>query len=70
MLGRRHRITFHTRPSSNHPSVVIVAYCDGHVDTLRADIDPTLFIQLMTPDGANASQGAYRATGTLPSPSY
>ena len=54
----------YARPSSNHPGVVVVAYCDGHVDTLRADIDPALFIQSMTPDGANASLGAWRAAGS------
>ena len=49
------------RLSSNHPSVVIVAYCDGHVDQLRADTAPSVLRQLMTPDGASATQGAVQA---------
>ncbi len=55
----------YARLSSDHPSVVIVAYCDGHVDALRADTDPTVLRQLMTPDGATAwRQGGSPSTST------
>jgi prepilin-type processing-associated H-X9-DG protein len=36
------------RPSSNHPSVVVVSFCDGHVKALRDNISARVFVQLMT----------------------
>jgi prepilin-type processing-associated H-X9-DG protein len=36
------------RPSSNHPSVVMVSFCDGHVKALRDNISAKVFVQLMT----------------------
>jgi prepilin-type N-terminal cleavage/methylation domain-containing protein/prepilin-type processing-associated H-X9-DG protein len=35
--------------NSNHPGGVVVSYCDGHSNLLRADVDRTIFMQLMTP---------------------
>ena len=37
------------RPSSGHPGVVVAAYCDGHVGTLKDDMDKTLFVRLCRP---------------------
>jgi hypothetical protein len=36
------------RPSSNHPSVVMVSFCDGHMKALRDNISARVFVQLMT----------------------
>jgi prepilin-type processing-associated H-X9-DG protein len=36
------------RPSSNHPGVVMVSFCDGHAKALRDDISEKVFVQLMT----------------------
>jgi prepilin-type N-terminal cleavage/methylation domain-containing protein/prepilin-type processing-associated H-X9-DG protein len=36
------------RPSSYHPGVVVAAFCDGHVRTIRDTITEKVFIQLMT----------------------
>jgi prepilin-type N-terminal cleavage/methylation domain-containing protein/prepilin-type processing-associated H-X9-DG protein len=38
-------------PSSNHPTVVNVAFCDAHVRTISQDIDYFVFCLLMTPYG-------------------
>ena len=38
-----------TRPSSGHPGVVVTAFVDGSVRTLRDDIDKTLFVRLCRP---------------------
>lgn len=35
-------------PSSNHPSSVNVAFCDGHVVSMQEAIDPLVYGQLMT----------------------
>ncbi len=41
------------RPSSNHPGVVVAAFCDRSVRTISEKIDPTLFDNLMkTASGA------------------
>ena len=37
------------RPSSGHPGIVIAAYCDGSVRTLKDDMDKTLFVRLCRP---------------------
>jgi len=42
-------ITRTARPSSGHPSVVVVAFCDGGVRPLKDDMDKTLFVQLSRP---------------------
>ncbi|MDR1925810.1 MAG: DUF1559 domain-containing protein, partial [Planctomycetaceae bacterium] len=36
------------RPSSHHPSVVVVTFCDGHVRPLRDTISEKTFVQIMT----------------------
>jgi prepilin-type N-terminal cleavage/methylation domain-containing protein/prepilin-type processing-associated H-X9-DG protein len=35
-------------PTSNHPGVVNVAYCDGHVASMSETVDPVVYGQLMT----------------------
>jgi prepilin-type N-terminal cleavage/methylation domain-containing protein/prepilin-type processing-associated H-X9-DG protein len=42
------------RPSSRHPGVVVVSYCDGHVSTMNTQIDYQTFRHLMTPHGEGA----------------
>jgi prepilin-type processing-associated H-X9-DG protein len=37
------------RPSSGHPGVVMAAFVDGHVQTLKDDMDKTLFVRLCRP---------------------
>jgi prepilin-type processing-associated H-X9-DG protein/prepilin-type N-terminal cleavage/methylation domain-containing protein len=39
------------RPASAHSGGMNVAYCDGHSDFLRDDIDYKIYQQLMTPNG-------------------
>ncbi|MGQ9504993.1 MAG: DUF1559 family PulG-like putative transporter [Thermogutta sp.] len=46
------------RPSSRHPGVVIVTYCDGHGTNQRDNIDWLVYKQLMTPDNYQAGQFA------------
>jgi prepilin-type N-terminal cleavage/methylation domain-containing protein/prepilin-type processing-associated H-X9-DG protein len=38
-------------PSSNHPTVVNVAFCDGHTRTISQDIDYSVFCMMMSPYG-------------------
>jgi prepilin-type N-terminal cleavage/methylation domain-containing protein len=48
----------HARPSSNHPGVVVVTYCDGHQAVLSQDdaggVNYAVFQELMAPDDATA----------------
>ena len=37
------------RPSSGHPGIVVAAFCDGGVRTLKDDMDKTLFVRLCRP---------------------
>ena len=37
------------RPSSGHPGVVVAAFVDGSVRTLKEDMDKTLFVRLARP---------------------
>ncbi len=39
------------RPASYHPGGVNVAFCDGHIEFLRDDIDYTVYQQLLTANG-------------------
>jgi prepilin-type processing-associated H-X9-DG protein len=36
------------RPASNHPQSVNVAFCDGHVRSVRQDVRYTVLVKLMT----------------------
>ncbi len=44
----------YARPSSHHPSAVVVSFCDGSVRTISTQIDYQTFRHLMTPDGTGA----------------
>jgi prepilin-type processing-associated H-X9-DG protein len=46
---------YYARPSSNHPGIVVVAFADGHVQTLSENINYTVYCLLMTPDGAKCN---------------
>jgi prepilin-type processing-associated H-X9-DG protein len=39
------------RPASAHGSGANIAFCDGHSQYLRDDIDYVVYVQLMTPNG-------------------
>jgi prepilin-type N-terminal cleavage/methylation domain-containing protein/prepilin-type processing-associated H-X9-DG protein len=39
------------RPASSHGSGANIAFCDGHSQYLRDDIDYIVYVQLMTPNG-------------------
>ncbi len=41
----------YARPSSNHPGVVVVMFCDGRMRTISEDIEYRTYQQLMTPEG-------------------
>jgi prepilin-type processing-associated H-X9-DG protein/prepilin-type N-terminal cleavage/methylation domain-containing protein len=43
------------RPSSHHPRRVNAAFCDGHVQSMRDNIDYRVYAQLMTPRGSAAT---------------
>lgn len=43
---------------SDHPGIVVVSFCDGHQSVLSTDIDPTVFMHLITPNGKKAYQHA------------
>jgi len=45
---------WHARPSSKHPNVVVVSFCDGHVTTLTQQTDYQIVRHLMTPYGKGA----------------
>ncbi|TWT86935.1 hypothetical protein Mal64_37650 [Pseudobythopirellula maris] len=40
-------------PSSNHPGVVGHAFADGSVRTVSTDVDPNLYVRLVTPSGSD-----------------
>jgi prepilin-type N-terminal cleavage/methylation domain-containing protein len=39
---------------ANHPSGVVVSFCDGHQTFLKTDIDPVVYMQLMAPNDKGA----------------
>ena len=45
-----------------HPGVVVASFCDGHQTTISKDIDRTVFMHLITPDGKKAYTTAVNAT--------
>ena len=45
-------------PTSLHPGIVVVAFCDGTVRTLNDSIDESVYLRLMTPDGTRL-RGAF-----------
>ena len=45
------------RPSSFHAGVVVASFCDGSVRSISANIDETVFVQLMTVGDAQSDAG-------------
>ncbi len=45
------------RPSSNHKDGVNVAMCDGSIRYLSQNIDPHVYLKLLTPNGATYGEG-------------
>jgi hypothetical protein len=43
-----------TRPSSKHPKVINVTFCDAHTRPLRDTIDYIVYAQLLSPNGSKA----------------
>jgi prepilin-type N-terminal cleavage/methylation domain-containing protein/prepilin-type processing-associated H-X9-DG protein len=43
------------RPASNHPGGVVVAFCDGHTQFLREDIDYLTYQRLLTSNGRKSA---------------
>ena len=44
-----------SRPASNHTGGVNVAFCDGHMAFLQETVDYRVYMQLMTPNGAQSN---------------
>ena len=38
-------------PSSNHTGIFNIAFADGRVESMNVNIDPRVYLQLMTPNG-------------------
>jgi len=51
----------YARPASAHSGGMNVAYCDGHSEFLREDIDYVVYQQLMTPNGRKSVNPADHA---------
>jgi prepilin-type N-terminal cleavage/methylation domain-containing protein len=45
-------------PSSTHPGIVSVAFCDGRTRTLNENMDETVYVRLMSSGGARRGQVA------------
>jgi uncharacterized protein DUF1559 len=46
--------------SSNHPNVVGHAYADGHVEMISTNVDPNIYIQLVTRAGREVIPGDFK----------
>ncbi len=49
-------------PTSSHPGIIVVGFCDGRVSTLSEDIDRSVYVRLMTPEGARLRTGTINGT--------
>ena len=49
-----------TKMTSNHPGGVIVGFCGGNHKFMKSDIDPMIYMQLMTPSDREVG-GAVRS---------
>jgi hypothetical protein len=49
-------------PSSVHPGIVVVSFCDGRVRTISNAINPMVYARLMTPAGTQWGQEPVRDT--------
>lgn len=43
--------------NSNHPGIVVVSMCDGAARTLSEDVDPNVYVQLVTPNATRLRAG-------------
>ena len=43
--------------NSNHPGIVVVSYCDGAAKTISENIDQSVYVRLMTPEGTRLRTG-------------
>jgi prepilin-type N-terminal cleavage/methylation domain-containing protein len=50
------------RPSSNHPGIVVVCFCDGHALPLSQNIDTLVYLRLISSAGTNYGQPAIDGT--------
>lgn len=55
----------YARPSSRHPGVVVMSFCDGHQQVVAETIDYHVYRHLMTPDSKTAG-----VTGVLEAGAY
>ena len=53
-------------PRSHHPGGVLVAFCDGHTQYLRDNVDYVVYQHLMTPDSRQARKVAVDDNGWNP----
>lgn len=53
-----------SQPSSMHDDVAITGFCDGHVKSLRNDISPAVYAQLITSNNRKASVTPRNTWGT------
>lgn len=56
-VNQRPSDALYARPSSNHPGLVIVTYCDGHQQSLSERISYVTYQQLMAPEDKKAGDG-------------
>ncbi len=58
----------YARPSSNHPGIVNVSFCDGHIRTISHEIDYLVWCLLMTSRGRASRLPGRDAQGTAGPP--
>jgi len=44
-------------PNSFHPGIIVIGFCDGRVTTLSEDIDRSVYVRLITPEGSRLRSG-------------
>ena len=44
------------RPSAMHDGGILAVYCDGHAGRVSEDIDPSVYVRLLTPNGNACGQ--------------
>lgn len=57
----------YARPSSNHPGVVVMTFCDGHTVSLSDQIDYTVYARLLTSNGGEICPPSELTTTPRPS---
>jgi prepilin-type N-terminal cleavage/methylation domain-containing protein/prepilin-type processing-associated H-X9-DG protein len=54
-----------SQPSSMHPNVAMVAFCDGHTAVLKQDIEPYVYAQLVTSKNRTATSSIKSSWGII-----